>query len=176
MPMSHARLLAAVVATSLAFTPIVNAAQPPGFILAASDGIMVHEAWARASAGAATTGAAYLTLMGGDQPDRLVSVSTPAADKAELHETIADKGVMKMRPVQGVPIPGGAMVTFSPGGYHVMLMGLKKPLVAGQSFPLTLTFEHAAPMTVDVQVRPLGASGGAGGGAGHGGGMSGMKM
>jgi copper(I)-binding protein len=114
--------------------------------------------------------------MGGDQPDRLVSVSTPAADKAELHETISDKGVMKMRPVQGVPIPAGAMVTFSPGGYHVMLMGLKKPLVAGQSFPLTLTFEHAAPMTVDVQVRPLGASGGASGGAGHGGGMSGMKM
>ena len=68
---------------------------------------------------------------------------------------------MKMRPVPAVPIPAGQMVTFTPGGAHIMLTGLKQKLVAGQSFPLTLTFAHAAPVTVDVKVRALGGSMGA---------------
>jgi periplasmic copper chaperone A len=129
---------------------------PTGIVLAADDGVMVHEAWARASAGAATTGAAYVTLMGGTQPDSLVGASTPVAAKAEPHATINDNGVMKMRPAGAVPIPAHQMVTFAPGGTHIMLMGLKQPLAAGQSFPLTLTFAHAAPVTVDVKVRGLG--------------------
>ena len=122
----------------------------------ADDGVMVHEAWARASAGAATTGAAYVTLMGGPVADSLVGASTPVAATAQVHETIDDHGVMKMRPVASVPVPAGQMVTFAPGGYHIMLMGLKHPLAAGESFPLTLTFAHAAPLTVDVTVRALG--------------------
>lgn len=136
--------------------PLVHAAQPARIVLAADDGVVVHEAWARASAGAATTAAAYVTLMGGDQPDSLTGVSTPIAASAEAHETINDNGVMKMRPITAVPIPPREMVTFSPGGYHIMLMGLKHPLVAGQIFPLTLTFAHAAPVTVDVKVQAVG--------------------
>lgn len=130
----------------------------PDLSLAADDGIVVHEAWARASAGAATTGAAYVTLMGGDQPDQLVGVSTTVAATAEVHETTNDNGVMKMRPVAAVPIPPGQMVTFTPGSTHIMLTGLKQKLVAGQSFPLILMFAHAAPVTVEVKVRALGAS------------------
>jgi copper(I)-binding protein len=150
---------ACIVATITGFTPAVHAATSTAIILAAEDGVMVHEAWARASAGAATTGAAYITLMGGDQPDTLVGASTPIAATAEPHETINDNGVMKMRPVAAVAIQPHQMVTFSPGGYHIMLTGLKKPLVAGQSFPLTLTFAHAAPVTVDVKIRAMGHTG-----------------
>ena len=148
----------AVTAVSLAS----HAAPAPG--TPANAGVMVHEAWARASAGAATTGGAYVTLMGGSQPDQLIGASTPVATTAQVHQTIDDHGVMKMREVPSVPIPAGGMVTFAPGGGHIMLMGLKHPLKAGETFPLTLTFAHAPPMTVDVHVKALG-SGGAGMGA-----------
>jgi hypothetical protein len=150
-PPLFAALLGACVLTGS-----VHAAPPAGIVLTADDGVMVNEAWARASAGAATTGAAYVTLMGGAEPDSLVGVSTPIAAKAEPHETINDNGVMKMRPAAQIPIPAHQTVTFAPGGTHIMLMGLKQPLAAGQSFPLTLTFAHAAPVTVDVKVRGLG--------------------
>jgi copper(I)-binding protein len=161
MSLFRSRLFAVLVAAttgSFMLFPSALAAPPSGFVLAAGDGIMVPEAWARASAGAATTGAAYVALMGGAQPDQLVGVSTPVATTAEVHETIDDNGVMKMRSVTAIPIPPGQMVTFTPGGTHIMLTGLKQKLVAGQNFPLTLTFAHAAPVTVDVQVRALGGS------------------
>jgi periplasmic copper chaperone A len=122
----------------------------------AADGVTVHEAWARASPGAATTGAAYVTLMGADQPDGLLGASTPVAASAAVHETTTDNGIMKMRPVAVVPVPPHQAVTFSPGGYHIMLTGLKHKLVAGESFPLTLTFTRTAPVTVDVKVQAVG--------------------
>jgi copper(I)-binding protein len=122
----------------------------------AAQAVRVTEAWARASAGASTTGAAYVMLVGGAQADSLVAVSTPIAATADVHETTSDNGVSRMRPVPAVTIPPGRTVTFAPGGFHIMLTGLKQRLTAGQSFPLTLTFAHAAPVTVSVQVRPLG--------------------
>jgi copper(I)-binding protein len=175
-----ASLLVTLVGTGVLFGGRVHAAALPGgapfgVILAADDGISVPEAWARASAGPASTGAAYITLKGGARPDQLVAASTPVAASAEVHETTGDNGVMKMRPVPVVPIPPGQTVTFTPGGTHIMLMGLKKPLAAGQSFPLTLTFTHAAPVTVEVKVRALG--GGSGGTMGdHMGSHDGMPM
>ncbi len=156
--MRHLRLclLGALASAGALFVPPLHAAPRPGIVLAADTGIVVHDAWARASAGAATTGAAYVTLTGGVLPDSLVSVSTPVAATAEVHETTDDHGVTRMRTVKAVPIPAGQMVSFRPGGYHIMLMDLKHPLVAGQSFKLTLRFARAAPMTVDVTIRPLG--------------------
>lgn len=131
------------------------------FTVAAADAsdISLEHVWARASAGNATTGAAYLTVTDNGSPDRLVGVSTPVAAMAELHETINDNGVMKMRPVAGIALKSGKPVTFMPGGYHVMLMGLKAPLKAGDSFPLTLTFEHAQPITVTAHVEAVGGAG-----------------
>ncbi len=131
-------------------------AAPPAGAAAAADGVTVEDAWARASAGAATTGAAYVMLMAGARPDALVGASTPVAASAEVHESVSRNGVMTMRAVPSLPLPAGKMITFTPGGYHVMLMGLTKPLVAGDSFPLTLTFQNAPPVTVTVKVRPLG--------------------
>jgi hypothetical protein len=75
---------------------------------------------------------------------------------------------MKMRSVAALPVAPGKPVVLSPGGYHVMLMGLKQPLVEGESFPLTLTFEHGPPVTVHVQVQRAGAGpAGASGGSDH---------
>jgi copper(I)-binding protein len=144
----------------LALTTLVFASAQAGssaeLVPGQTGGITVHDAWARASAGGTTTGAAYLTLVGGDAPDQLVKVDTSVAATAEVHESFTDNGVMKMRAAPSVVIPAGATVTFTPGGYHVMLTGLTQPLIADQGFPITLTFAHAAPVTVEVKVRPLG--------------------
>ena len=121
-------------------------------------GISFDHVWARPTPGAATTGVTYFTVIDKGQPDRLVGVSSPVAAAAELHETANDNGVMKMRPVQSVALAPGKPVMFKPGGYHVMLMGLKNPLKAGDSFPLTLTFEHAQPITVTAKVEAAGTA------------------
>lgn len=145
MPYVRSPLLAALTAAGALFSLTAHA----------GDGVTVQDAWARASAGAASNGAAYVSLVGGVQPDTLISASTPVAETAEVHATINDNGVMKMRAEPNVPIEAGQTVTFAPGGNHIMLMGLKQPLIAGQTFPLTLTFAHTPPLTVDVQVRGL---------------------
>jgi copper(I)-binding protein len=120
--------------------------------------LAVSDAWARATPGKSTTGAAYATI---ESPtaDRLVAASTPVANKAELHTMSMSGMVMKMRPIAGVDIPAGQKVTLAPGGMHIMLVGLKKPLTAGQSFPLALTFAKAGTRTVEVTVEKVGAAG-----------------
>lgn len=121
-------------------------------------GIEVIQSWARASAGAGKTGAVYLTLLNrGRDADRLVAVATPVARKAAIHETVTEGGVMKMRPLDALPLPAHQSVKLAPGGVHVMLMGLAAPLEEGGRFPLTLRFARAEPVTVDVVVRGPGA-------------------
>jgi periplasmic copper chaperone A len=115
-------------------------------------------AWARPTAGEASTGAAYLTLTAKGTADRLLKASTPVAGMAEVHESFTENGVMKMRAVNGLPLEPGKPLELKPGGYHVMLMGLKQKLNTGDTFPLTLTFEHAAPMTVSVKVGAMGGA------------------
>lgn len=136
----------------LAFAPIAAYAQT------SPASVSVENAWARATAGSAKTGAVYMTVVDQAAPDRLVAVATPAAGTAELHQTIRDGDVMKMRPVDGVPIASGKPVTFAPGGYHVMLMDLKQPLREGQSFPLTLTFQNSGQVQTTVLVKGVGGS------------------
>ena len=125
---------------------------------AQSGAVAVTEAWSRASTPAAQTGAIYVTVTAAE-PDRLTAVSTPYASKAELHESKMSKGVMEMRAVTGgLPVTPGAPIHMAPGGYHIMLMGLKQPLKQGGQVPLTLTFEHAGPITVEASVAGPGAS------------------
>ncbi|WP_085122447.1 copper chaperone PCu(A)C [Tistlia consotensis] len=121
----------------------------------------IDHPWARASAGPAPTGAAYLTIDNkGTQADRLIAVETPAAKRAEIHQSLMEGGVMKMRAVEGgLALPAGASTALAPGGYHVMLMGLVKPLKEGESFPMTLTFEKAGKVEVEITVEPIGYSG-----------------
>jgi copper(I)-binding protein len=95
----------------------------------------------------------------GASPDAVTGFSTPAADSAMLHRSQSVGGVMEMRAVESLPLQPGKDVKLTPGGYHVMLMGLKHPLKPGDHFPLTVSFAHAAPVTVDVTVGRAGASG-----------------
>lgn len=138
---------------------------PAVLLLAAAEApstITIDHPWARPSAGAAKTAAAYVTLTETGAADALVKVSTPVAETAAVHETINESGTMKMRPVEALNLPAGKPVTLAPGGYHVMLMGLRAPLKVGDTFPLTLTFAHAAAQTVTVTVEAVrGAPGGA---------------
>jgi hypothetical protein len=118
----------------------------------------VNNAWAGATPGKAENGAAYLTIQS-PTADRLVSVSSPVAKKAELHSMSMQGAVMKMRPIDGLDVPAGQPVALKPGGEHIMLMGLNQQLHEGQSFPLTLDFEKAGPRTVTVTVEKAGAKG-----------------
>jgi periplasmic copper chaperone A len=126
--------------------------------LAQTNQLEVSNAWARATPGKAENGAAYLTIQS-PTPDRLLSVASPVAKKAELHAMSMEGMVMKMRPLADLDIPAGQPVTLKPGGQHVMLLGLAAPLREGQSFPLTLTFEKAGTRTVTVAIEKPGAAG-----------------
>jgi periplasmic copper chaperone A len=126
--------------------------------MAQTNQLEVTNAWARATPGKAENGAAYLTIQS-PTPDRLMSVSSPVAKKAELHTMSMEGMVMKMRPLAGLDIPAGQPVTLKPGGQHIMLEDLDAPLREGQSFPLTLTFEKAGTRTVTVAVEKPGAAG-----------------
>ena len=120
--------------------------------------IMIEQAWARATPGKAPNGAAYFTLRAeGETPDRLVAAASPVAERAELHTHLMEDGVMKMRAIKAVEITPGSPTVFQPGGHHVMLMGLKAPLVEGERFPLTLTFERAGPVEIEVEIEKIGA-------------------
>ncbi|MGE8500171.1 MAG: copper chaperone PCu(A)C [Pseudomonas sp.] len=114
----------------------------------------IEHPWSRAMPPVAPTAAAYFVVHNkGPGADRLLSVATPVADKAELHEHAHVDGVMKMQQVQSVEIPAGGEAKFEPMGYHVMLFGVKKQASDGERFPMTLTFEKAGPVEVEVAVQ-----------------------
>jgi periplasmic copper chaperone A len=116
--------------------------------------IQIEAPWARESPPTVSSGAAYLTLLNlGREPDRLLSVSGEVAETIELHAHLMENNVMKMRKVDAIEVVPGEPTVLRPGGLHIMLIGLKKPLVAGQVFSLTLRFEKAGEMPVRVTVR-----------------------
>ena len=105
-------------------------------------------------------GAAYMTVLNGlAAPVRLASATGDAAMAIELHESVNDNGVMKMEPhPEGFEIPAGGALELKPGGKHVMLIGLTKPLAVGDSLTLTLNFEGSEAMTLTVPVMEMEAS------------------
>ncbi|MFB4369861.1 MULTISPECIES: copper chaperone PCu(A)C [unclassified Pseudomonas] len=114
----------------------------------------IDHPWSREMPPVAPTAAAYFVVHNkGDADDRLLTVETPVAGKAEIHEHAHVNGMMKMQQVQNVVIPAGGEVKFAPMGYHVMLFNLKQQAKAGDRFPMTLTFEKAGPVTVEVAVQ-----------------------
>ncbi|MPY75763.1 MAG: copper chaperone PCu(A)C [Alphaproteobacteria bacterium] len=131
-------------------------------------GIQVSDPWARAAGKAAHSAVAYLVLENsGEASDKLVSASTPAAGRVELHTHIKDGDIMRMRQVQSVEVGARSKVQLKPGGLHLMLLDLKGPLAQGTHFPLTLRFEKAGEVTVEVAIQGAGAMG-KGHGGGHG--------
>jgi copper(I)-binding protein len=119
----------------------------------AADAPTALSAWARATPPGADVAAVYVTLRSSGTADRLAGASTPRASMTHLHTVEESGGVAKMRPVDGIEIPAGKTVVLAPKGHHLMLMGIGKPLVAGEHFPLTLHFERGGDRIVDVEVR-----------------------
>jgi copper(I)-binding protein len=165
----HFSLIASVVMLAL-----LSACGAPS---AATGGITVQESWVRAvtagdqpaegehgdhgeqataTADDATSGvvsAAYMTIVNSGAADQLLSVSTEVAEAVELHNLIVENNVGRMRPVQNVEVPANGQVAFEPGGYHVMLIGVKQTLAPGDTVPLTLTFQKAGQIEVQAEVR-----------------------
>jgi copper(I)-binding protein len=104
--------------------------------------------------GGGGNGAVYVTLSNsGAQSDSLVSASSEAAQTVELHEVKNDGGVMKMRPVQAIPVPANGKTELKPGGYHIMLLGLKHDLKPGENVAVMLKFEHGGEVRVEARVK-----------------------
>lgn len=130
-----------------------------GLVVAAcggDDDLSVKDGWARNSPGMANAGAAYMVIEGGGEDDRLISASVPAevAGMAQVHEVVMNDGAMSMQEVEGgLAIPSGETVTLEPGSYHIMMMNLADSLEIGEEFTVTLTFEKAGTVDVEVEVR-----------------------
>lgn len=120
-----------------------------------AQGIVVDQAYARATVPGQSSGGAYLTLQNkGKQADALLSAQSSAAQSVELHTMKMEGDVMRMREVSRIDIAAGQTVTMEPGkGYHIMLMGLKAPLKAGDKIPLTLQFEKAGKQETSLEVK-----------------------
>jgi copper(I)-binding protein len=123
--------------------------------------IEVRQPWTRATPATAQAGGGFLVITNtGTAPDRLIAAKSPVADKAEVHEMTMDGNVMRMRPVEnGIEIPPGATVELKPGGFHVMFMGLKAPFTKDGKVPLTLVFEKAGTVDIELPVEAMGATG-----------------
>ena len=124
----------------------------------AASPVSVTGVWVRATVPGQQEGAGYLTIMS-RVGDRLTGVSSPDAVEAMLHRSTSRGGMAGMEDVDGLVLPAGQTLRLEPRGMHVMLMGLKHPLVAGSRIELDLTFEHAGQMSVHAPVLPVGSHG-----------------
>ena len=114
--------------------------------------VSVKDAWVRGTVAQQKSTGAFMQLSSTEDA-RLVEAKSPIAPIVEIHEMKMDAGVMKMRPVEALEVPAGRPVELKPGGYHVMLMGLKQELKEGETVPLTLTFETKAGKRSSVEVK-----------------------
>jgi copper(I)-binding protein len=115
--------------------------------------VKVLNAWSRATPPGASVGVAYFEIVNSGAADALTGIESPVAERVEMHSVSMNGAVMQMRPVASVQVPAGARISFKPGGLHAMLIDLKQPLQQDQRFALTLLFEHAGRVRVEVLVQ-----------------------
>lgn len=116
--------------------------------------LQVQSAWSRELPPNAQSLPAYFSIRNpSPRADALLSADTPVAGRVELHGHSHSNGMLKMQALDRVAVPAGETVDFAPGGYHLMLLDLKAPLRAGQRFPLTLHFQQAGDLRVEVPVQ-----------------------
>jgi copper(I)-binding protein len=129
------------------------------FALSSQAQIQVEKPWARATPPGATVAGGYLVIRNqGAAGDRLLSASSPASAKVELHVHINDNGVMKMREVPGYDVPAKGSFELKPGGAHLMFLDLKRPFKEGDKLPVTLKFKKAGEVKAEFEIGQLGAS------------------
>ena len=144
-------VLAAAVFAAAACTPGSDVPQ---------QAMQVSEPWARAVPAAAPVAAGYLVIRNRSGiDDRLLEARSAAAQRVEIHEMRHEQGVMRMRLMEnGLPLPRGKPVALAPGGYHLMFIDPGDDFVEGRQVRVTLVFERAPPMEVDMEVRPVGTT------------------
>ena len=120
-----------------------------------NNSVAIIDQWARANAPGQTVGAAYLTLISA-QDTTFVRAETPLASSVEMHSMTMDNGVMKMRMLPEMPLTAGKAEKLAPGGFHLMLFDLKKPLAVGEQVEITLSFrDKAGKVTQQVVAFPV---------------------
>ena len=121
-------------------------------------GLQIGNPWARATPKGSKVSAGYLTITNkGPETDRLIGGTAVAASRFEVHDTVTENGVARMRQVSGLEIKPGETVELRPGGMHVMFMGLKQPLSKGETVKGTLVFEKAGTIAIEFTVQAVGA-------------------
>jgi hypothetical protein len=145
-------------ATLLASCNSAPEAEAPAEAEVAASAIAVDSPWSRETAPGQEVGGAFMAITNsGTGTDRLLGGSTPVAGEVQVHTVSMDGGVMRMRQLEGgLDIPAGQTVTLKPGSFHIMLMQLKQPLTQGEGVPLTLQFEKAGNVDVQLAVQPIG--------------------
>lgn len=142
-----ATLLAAVVLTA----PRVFAQSAPS-----PSSITAHDAWVREAPPSRKQTALFVTVDNASKTTRsIVSATSDAAEKVELHEMLRDGGMMRMSPVKSIEVPAGGKAELKPGGLHIMLFGLKKPAIDGDTIRVQLTFDDGATVRVVAPVRKM---------------------
>ncbi len=134
------RLLTAL----LLLAPALGFAAPP---------VGITAAWARATPPGVTTAAAYLTVTNEGAADRLLGASSPAAQQVLLHAEVEEHGLQHMRHLEGVEVPAHGNLELAPGQMHLMLVDIAAPLKPDTTIKMTLRFEKAGDITIDVPVR-----------------------
>ncbi len=149
----RARALAAALVLTLAAAPVAAHEVTVG-------SLKLTDLWSRATPPKAPTAAGYLTITNeGAEEDKLVSVSSPIAEKSEIHLMETTDGVMTMKPVDGVTIGAGETVDLKPGSYHLMFIGLKDAVTEGGDVAVTLTFEKAGSVETFLHAMAIGSKG-----------------
>ena len=151
-PIDQPLLRVALVALSL----VALTTSPTRTLSAQTSSVTVRDAWVReAAAGRAVTGAFLVLENGGDATRALVRGEASVGETLELHEMKREDGMMRMSPVTRIEIPAKGTTELRPGGYHLMIFGLRAPLAAGDTVRLTLTFDDGSTVLVDAAVRSM---------------------
>ncbi len=119
--------------------------------------IIVEDPWVRAVPPVSTMSAAFMKVRNaGDEDDYLIGARSEVSKITEIHTTVMEDGMMKMRRMKEVKVPAGGLVEFKPMGKHIMLIDLKRPLKAGEKIRITLVFKKSGEITVEAPVRRMG--------------------
>lgn len=120
------------------------------------DELQVRHPWVRATPPGAKVAAGYLEIRNsGKEADRVIGASSPVAERVELHVLKREGDVMKMREVKGFEVPARQRLVLRPGGSHLMIVGFNKPFAKGERVPLTLQFERAGELKIELEVQPV---------------------
>jgi copper(I)-binding protein len=159
MSMHLAKPIARPLAAFLVATTFLGGGQALGHGYKAGT-LQISHPWTRATPAGAKVAGGYLVITNkGAVADRLKGGSTEAGTRIEVHEMAESEGVMRMRKLaEGLAIPPGATVELKPAGYHLMILGLKQPLVEGEMVKATLLFEKAGPVEIELEVSAMGTT------------------